>query len=232
MILLLISAVILQDGDSLFILRSNDAVDTLIIAAVVIDSTSGFRLENRVKVADSEDKYCLYEEKYLLEADSLVSTKISFFDEHHTMILEEEIADGRKISFELSNIYDSILVVTTWDYRYGKPSLYVVRDEKRQEVIKEGEWNRIVSYQVSANNRFMIFHMRNPYYDKPWDYVYFYDLATGQDWDYLFPSCLSCKKSRIYLRVDNDGRSEVVHKNEHRVFSAYGVLENIYLKTR
>jgi hypothetical protein len=232
MILLLIGAVILQSGDSLFILGSNDAADTLVIAATVIDSASGLRIENKVKVSESGEKYCVYEERYLLGADSLVSTKISFYDEHQAVMLEEEIADGRKISFELSNIYDSMLVVTTWDHRYGKPSLYVVKDEEKQEIVKEGDWTRIVGYKVSANNRFMVFHMRNPYYDKPWDYIYFYDLATGQDWDYLFPSCLSCKKSRIYLEVDNDGRAEVTHKNEHRVFSVHGVLEDIYLKLR
>jgi hypothetical protein len=62
------------------------------------------------------------------------------------------------------------------------------------------------------------------------DSIYFYDLIAAKDWDYLFPSCLSCKKSRIYLEVDNDGRAEVIHKNEHRVFTSGGILTDIYLR--
>ena len=230
MILLLISAVILQGGDTLFFLEDNEMRDTLIIAATVVDSVNGLRFAKKVKVSDSGDKYCVYEERYRLGLDSLMSTKITFYDRHKEKMLEEETADGRQISFELSNPYDSMLVITTLDYWYKRPTLCVVKDDERQEIVKEGDWDRIVSYRVSLNNRYMLFHMRSPYYEKPWDYIYFYDLMTGQDWEYIFPSCLSCKKSRIYLEVGDDGRAEVIYKNEHRIFSAQGVLEDIYLK--
>jgi hypothetical protein len=232
MILLLIGTFILQNGDTLFFLEGNEPRESLIVAATVIDSTKELRLARRVKVSDSGDKYCVYEEKFRLGPDSLVSTKISFYDSHSKEVFKEEVSDDRQISFELSNAYDSMLVLTTWDHSYKMPALCTIKDDKRQEIIKEGDWDRIVSYQVSSNNRYMLFHMRSPYHDKPWDYIYFYDLLTGQDWDYLFPSCLSCKKSRIYLTVNDNGRAEVVYKNEHRVFSAQGVMENIYLKSR
>lgn len=232
MVLILIGAVILQSGDTLFFREDNEIRDTLIIAATVVDSTEGLRFVRKLKVSDSGDKYCVYEEQYRLGQDSVLSTKITFYDRHNEKMLEEETADGRQISFELSNPYDSILIITTQDCWYKMPALYVVKDEKRQEIVKEGDWDRIVSYRVSLNNRYMLFHMRNPYYEKPWDYIYFYDLLTGEDWEYLFPSCLSCKKSRISLEVGDDGRAEVIYKNEHRVFSTHGVLEDIYLKPR
>ena len=230
MILLLIGTLIIQNGDTLFFLENNEPRDTLIVTASEIDSIMDLRLVRKVKVSGSGDKYCVYEEKYEHGLDSLVSTKITFHDNRTERIFAEEISNGRQISFDLSNAYDSMLVIATWDYWYNMPALYTIRADEKQEIIKEGDWSRIVSYEVSSNNRYMLFHMRNPYHGKPWDYIYFYDLLTGQDWDYQFPSCLSCKKSRIYLTVNDDGRAEVVHKNEHRVFSPQGVLEDIYLQ--
>ena len=124
----------------------------------------------------------------------------------------------------------SLFIITKCDRFYREPAFIVIRNGETVEVIQEGEWQRIVSYKISANDRYLLFHTRKPYHGKPWDYIFFWDLRTGRNWDYIFPTCLSCKKSRIDLGVDNSGRSEVIHKNEHRIFSKEGVLVDIYLK--
>jgi hypothetical protein len=177
--------------------------------------------------------YLIHSAVYSLATpESLLSSSITFYDAEKNELFEEKSKEGRNISYDLSDIHDSLFVITNWDEHYGKPAVNIVKNKKEIEIVKQGDWDRIVSYKVSPNNRYFLFHMRNPYHDKPWDYIYFYDLKTDAKWDYLFPSCLSCKKSRIYLEVDDDGRARVTHKNECRVFSPAGVLEDIYLKPR
>jgi hypothetical protein len=231
MILFLIGTLVFQNGDTLFFTRDSSCVDTVVMHTWIVDGRESVRVTEKAKVGPDNTTYLIHSSVYSLTApESLLSSTIKFYDAQKNKLLEETSKGGRNISYDLSNIHDSIFVITTWDRQYGKPALYVVKDDKKIEIVKEGDWERIVSYEVSSNNRYVLFHARNPYHEKPWDYIYFYDLTTGRNWDYLFPSCLSCKKSRIYLKVNNDGRAEVIHKNEHRVFSPDGVLEDIYLK--
>ena len=106
-------------------------------------------------------------------------------------------------------------------------SVFVFFNSKQREIILvQNKREGIICWVLE----YLLFHTRNPYYDKPWDYIYFCDLETGKSWEYLFPTCLSCKRGRIELEIDDNGRSEVIHRKEHRVFSSKGVLEDIYLK--
>lgn len=231
MIVLLFGTLVFQNGDTLFFARDSSYADTVVMHTGIVDGRESLRVTEKAKVSPDNATYLIHSAVYGLTApESLLSSTITFYDAKKKKLLEERSKGGRNISYDLSSIHDSLLVVTTWDQQYRKPALYVVKDDKKIEIVKKGDWERIVNYEVSSNNRYVLFHTRNPYHEKPWDYIYFYDLTTGRNWDYLFPSCLSCKKSRIYLKVNNDGRSEVIHKNEHRVFSPDGVLEDIYLK--
>ena len=72
--------------------------------------------------------------------------------------------------------------------------------------------------------------MRKRYSRKLWDYLYFIDLQTKQNWEYMFPTCLSCKRTNITLAIDDNGQVEAVHRAEHRVFSSEGKLIDIFLQ--
>jgi hypothetical protein len=184
----------------------------------------------QAKVSPSEKRCFVHETVQDMENDSLLRTKISFYDAGGSVLFEASAAGDRSISYELSEIRDSLIVITKWDRIYRHPSFDVIKNGEKVELIKDGEWQRIVSYEISPNDRYILFHTRKPYYGKPWDYIYFWDLKTGRTWDYIFPTCLSCKKGRIELGVDDSGQSEVIHKKEHRIFSREGLLLDIFMK--
>jgi hypothetical protein len=231
MILFLIGSLVFQNGDTLFFMKESTYADTIILDVWFVDGRESFRVVRQAKTASDNMTYFIHTATYSeTEPESLVSTRITFYNAEKKKLGEEKETGSRNISFELSNIYDSMLIVTTWGRDYGNPAVLVIKDGKKTQIIKEMDWLRIVSYQVSPNNRYILFHTRNPFHAILWDYIYFYDLETGNDWDYVFPTCLSCKKARIELEINDSGRSEVVHKNEHRIFSPEGVLEDIYLK--
>ncbi|MBA7544100.1 hypothetical protein ES705_36447 [subsurface metagenome] len=97
-------------------------------------------------------------------------------------------------------------------------------------IINSGDWTRIVDYKLSQNCRYLVFHTRRPYARKLWDYIYFIDLKTKKDWQYLFPICISCKRGKFSLDVNNTGQVDVVYKAEHRIFSKEGKLLDIFIK--
>jgi hypothetical protein len=231
MILLLLGTMVFQNGDTQFFMKDSTYLDTIVMQEHFIEGKEPVRVKEKAKVDSNNTIYLIHSDVYsLTPQESLLSSTITFYDAEKNKLLEEKSSGGRYISYDLSNIHDSLLVITTWDEYHRKPSLYVMKDGEKLEIVKQGDWERIMSYRVSPNNQYFLFHMRNPFHDKPWDYIYFYDLITGRHWDYIFPTCLSCKKSRIYLEVNNEGRAEVIHKKEHRIFSPEGILEDIFLK--
>jgi hypothetical protein len=211
-------------------MENSEIIDEMILGEYVTGDSSDEMVIRQAKVSPNKKRYFVHESTQNIENDSLLRTKIVFYDAEKNSLREDSAAGDRSISFELSDIRDSLFIITKCDRFYGKPAFFVIMNGETVEVIQEGEWQRIVSYKISPNDRYILFHTRNPYYGKPWDYIYFWDLETSRSWDYLFPTCLSCKKARIDLDVDDSGRSEVIHKKEHRIFSKEGVLVDIYLK--
>ena len=231
MILLLIGTIIVQNGDTLFFGEEGSFNDTLILHANADDDTGVVRVIEKAKVSPDGGSYLIYSTTCRKsDPESLLSSKITFYDAEKKKLFEEEGKGEKNVSFELSDSYDSLFIVASWDHFNSNPSFDVIKDGARTQIVKEGDWRNIVSYKISPNRRYLLFHTRNPYHDKLWDYIYFYDLDTGSHWDYIFPACLSCKRSRIDLGLDENGRSTVIHKQEHRVFSPEGILEDIYLK--
>lgn len=231
MILLLLSATVFQNGDTLFFTIDSTSVDTIVMQEYVIEGKEPARVTEKAKVGSNNTIYLIHSEVYSLTVpESLLSSTITFYDAEKNKLHEEKGSGGRYLSYDLSNIHDSLLVITSWDERNREPSMYAMKDSEKLEIVKQGDWERIVSYKVSPNNKYFLFHMRNPFHEKPWDYIYFYDITTSRHWDYIFPTCLSCKKSRIYLEINNEGRAEVIHRKEHRIFSPEGILEDIFLK--
>lgn len=230
MIFLLVGTVVFQNGDTLFFRSEESCRDTLVLQSGPADDTATVYLVELAKIAPDSGSYFIYSAIYRKsEPESLMSSTITFYDAEKRQLFEEKGEGGRNISFELSGVYDSLCIIASWDQYNNNPSFDVIKGATRKQVVKEGDWQRIVSYKISPNRRYILFHARNPYHGRPWDYIYFYDLDTDNNWDYIFPTCLSCKKARIDLELDENGRSTVIHKQEHRVFSPEGILEDIYL---
>jgi hypothetical protein len=211
-------------------MENSEIVERVILNEHVAGDSAGQAVVQRAKVSPDKKRYFIHEAVHNIENDSLLRSKISFYDSEKKKLHEESALGKRKISYELSEVRDSIFVVTYCDRFYREPELFVITPSDTLEAIRQGEWQRIVSYEISSNDKYIVFHTRNPYHGKPWDYIYFWDLENRSDWKYLFPTCLSCKKARIYLGVDAEGRSEVIHKKEHRIFSKEGTLIDIYMK--
>ncbi|KPK62440.1 hypothetical protein AMJ83_10910 [candidate division WOR_3 bacterium SM23_42] len=228
--LFLINVCVFQNGDTLLFKEDDKIVETMSLAKEETDTSSGQIVIRQAKVSPNNKAYFIHEAVREVGSDRIVRAEISVFDARKNKILEEKTAGQRNLSYELSSLHDSLLIVASWDYFFNNPSIVVIKGDDRIDVVEVGQWQKVVSYKVSPHNQYMLFHTRNPYRSKSWDYIYFYDFKTGKSWDYLFPTCLSCKKTRIYLNIDDNGRSEVVHKNEHRIFSKDGVLEDIFLK--
>ena len=238
MILFLVCNLVLQNGDTLIFMKNGEVVEKQTIGVQNIGDNQ--KVSSLAKVSPDNRFYLVHktrqkivvakEVEHEIETDTITSTEILFLNANKDILYADQANGTRFISYELSDIYDSLFVLTTWDQHHNNPSFSVVKDGEKAEIIKEGDWQRIVSYKISPNNRFVLFHTRNPYHGKSWDYIFFYDLNTGRTWDYMFPTCLSCKKGRIELEIDDNGRSEVIHKREHRVFSRDGLIQDIYLQ--
>jgi hypothetical protein len=241
MILFLMCNLVFLNGDTLIFMKNGGVIDQKKLTIHTIRNTQGEkRISLQAKVSPDNRFYLIHETKqeivivqdagHDIRKDTSTSTEISFHNAEMEILYAEKTGDNRYISYELSNIHNSLFVLTTWDEHNNNPAFSIIKDGKKTEIIKEDQWQRIVSYKMSSNNRFLLFHTRNPYHGKPWDYIFFYDRNTGNSWEYIFPTCLSCKKGRIELEIDDNGRSEVIHKKEHRVFSPDGVIQDIYLK--
>jgi len=241
MILFLVCNLVFQNGDTIIFMKNGKVIDKQTMTDHTIkDNQREQRVFCLTKVSSDNRFYLVHKTKQEITVvyetgdeiikDTTTSTEISFLNARKDTLYAEKTSGKRYISYELSDIHNSLFVLTTWDQHNNNPAFYIIKNGEKTEVIKEGTWQRIVSYKVSPNNRFILFHTRNPYHGTLWDYIFFYDLNAGNSWDYIFPTCLSCKKGRIELEIDDNGRSEVIHKQEHRVFSRDGVIQDIYLR--
>jgi len=127
MILFLIGTLVFQNGDTLFFTRDSSCVDTVVMHTWIVDGRESVRVTEKAKVGPDNTTYLIHSSVYSLTApESLLSSTIKFYDAQKNKLLEETSKGGRNISYDLSNIHDSIFVITTWDRQYGKPALYVV----------------------------------------------------------------------------------------------------------
>lgn len=227
--LFLVGMLVYQNGDTLQFVTQDSVVDIIILEDSVIVGGTGYVTVRQGKV--SEDHTCyLIHEAVILDGDEVVRSKVTFLDADKNLLWEEEGEEGRNISYDFCGIYSGIMVVTLWDRHGGYPVFYAIKDGEKVEIIEKGEWQQLLDYKVSPNGRYFFFYARNPYSGKMWDYLYFYDLVERRDWEYLFPTCMSCKRGWVDISIDDGGRAEAVYKGEHRVFSKTGVLEEIFMK--
>ncbi len=224
------NVILLQHGDTLKFIGNNRIVDTLIMGEIIQQAEAGEVIYNRSsKVSEDNKHYLLYEEKYFTANDSIF-TKLALYNVNKEKIWERISPDDRKISFSLTDFCGDFIVYVTTDKYGANPSMEFIKNGKSDGIIKKNEWHRLVNYSVSPNKRYLLLHVKNPYINTIWDYIHFVDLKNGDNWTYLFSTCISCKRSDIALNIDDNGQSEVVHKGEHRVFSRKGELIDIFIR--
>jgi len=230
-IFFLLNTLVYQNGDTLLFMKQDSIISRWILGEEIqpLDSLEA-RVIKRVKVSPDNKFFFIHEETYASSSYKPLQTKIVYYDANKVKIWEEFHNDERIISYKLSNIYDSLLVFVDMEQNGKIPRLCTIKNKKKDIIIEKGEWQRVVNYAISPNCRYMVFHNRNHYFDKMWDYIYAVDLKLKKNWTYLFPLCLSCKRGKIALNIDDTGTAEVIHKGEHRIFSNEGNLIDFFLE--
>jgi hypothetical protein len=230
---LLIGLLVHQSGDTIKFMEQDVLVDIMTLQTDQHEDSIGQIVIRKAGVSEDHRRYFIHEASYKggNEEGEILYSKISFYDAEKNLLWEERVDAPRSISYDYSGIYNGLLVITDWDRHCGYPALSIMGDGEKVEIIKEGDWQQLMDFKISPNGKYLLFHTRNPYSGKIWDYLYFFDLNEGISWDYLFPVCFSCKRGTVDLGVDDSGRSEAVYKGEHRIFSKQGALVDFFLKT-
>jgi len=232
LLFVVINMLVYQQGDTLQFVSRDSIVDRWILGEKIERTDSTERIMTTRARVSQDNRYFLFFKEFFFPIKDSVFTEISYYNANRRRLWKETRTGERKISFYLSKIYQNKIYLVDTDKARKNPNLYIINNnnKKRKRIIKEGEWIYIIDYEISPNGQYIVLNTKNPYYKKIWDYIYFIDLKTRKSWTYLFPTCLSCKKTRIKLAVDDSGKAEVVHRNEHRVFSKDGRLIDIFIK--
>ena len=222
--------IVVQKADTLQFMDGDTIIQIHILAQDSTRVESGYVVHiQQTKVSDKGDHYILYDEYRNSSVDSLTTT-LSLYTSMQHMVWIREYSKGRRIDFEKTKIYDDKVTITTTDRSYGAPVLELITNNASLILIEQDQWQRLVDYAFSPNMRFVTMHVRNPFNRKMWDYIYFIDRKTQDTWTYQFPICISCKRNRITVSVDDEGNSEIVYKEQHRVFDTKGSLKDFFMR--
>lgn len=228
--LIFLNVLVFQNADTLTFVKGKDIIEKWIMSTEYSTTDPGTAIyTTRSMVADDNKHFLFYEETYYPAPDSY-DTKLTFYDASKTKIWEKTPDSGRRISFYLSEIYNDIVTMVTTDKYNANPSLHLIKNKKTITIVDDDKWYRLASYSFSPSMKFLVLHVRNPYMRKTWDYVHFINIENKKSWTYLFPICVSCKRNKLDVSVDNDGITQVIYKGEYRIFSKDGKLTEIFIK--
>jgi hypothetical protein len=173
----------------------------------------------------------MYTEEYHVSTETL-HTSVSLYTANKAKIWQQIPEPGRIILFDLTNIYEDLVIVVTADKYNKQPVMELVETRDRKIINEKTAWHRIISYDISPDLRYIALHVKNPYgvKEKIWDHIHFIDLQTDQQWTRALPLCVTCKKNRIFLEVDSLGITDVRYKQQHRIYSKDGELIDVYIK--
>ncbi|MGB3340406.1 MAG: hypothetical protein WBB37_02870 [bacterium] len=219
---------VFQQGDTLKFLKGSDVIDQwLLFEDNQYLPHNGIVHTKKAKVSADSSHFFIHEEERHTLTDSIL-TKITFYSAAQEKLWEKSPDKGRIISYSLTNVYKNLVIMVTTNSGHSNPNLDIITNRAQTRVMKEDTWHRIIDYAISPNMQYLILHVKNPHHKKMWDYIFFIETDTHDTWTYLFPICVSCKRKRIELAVYDNGKSEVIYKGEHRVFSRQGKLIDIY----
>lgn len=219
---------VFQSGDTLKFFENDNLVYTWIMKNNETIENGDYFIE-KAKISPDHLKFLRYEERYFSHNDSLF-TRLTLYNGKRNKLWSREKGGRQKISFELSRIYPDKVILFTTERRNTSPKMVIIKNNNHKKTIDLNQWTSISNYEISPNGRYVLFHARRPYNNRLWDYIYFLDVETNKDWEYLFPICFSCKRGWLDLKIDDQGKSEVVYKNEHRIFDKRGSLVDIFVK--
>lgn len=228
--IIFLNILVFQNGDTLNFQKGDEVIEQWIMSSENMTTDLVTVLYTTRSMVSENNKHFLYYEEWYYPASDSYNTKLTFYNAIKKKIWEQTVSKGRRISFHLSRIHDDIVTLVTTDNHNAQPRLFVIENKKMRKIIDDNKWYKLVSYSISPNMKYIALHIKNPYRKKIWDYVYFIDLKTKKEWSYVFPICVSCKRNKFDVMVDNDGITEVIYKGEHRIFSKQGKLTDIFIK--
>jgi hypothetical protein len=227
-VLILLNALVYLHGDTLLFMEQDSIINKWIVSQDSQQTKSLMEKGTRKTKISSNNKFFMIYKERRMNYDS-VQSEISFYDADRNEIYTESLCGLRKFDFRLSDIHDGLIILAETDKGGRDPIIYAIKGGKKEIIIEKGDWKRVVNYRISRNHRYLVLHARKLYMHKLWDYIYFVDLETKTDWEYLFPACLSCKRRKIDLDIEETGQVDVIYKNEHRIFSKEGKLINLFI---
>ncbi len=222
------ATLVYQNGDTLKFMNGDSVIATRVMSTETVFEPVARSIATKAKTSAEHDRYFVYQETCFLHNDSIV-TSLTLYSSDQKKLWQRAGDNNHRISYELTDLRNDILILVTTNQGNTNPRLEFIRDRKARTVIRENQWQRITEYAISPNDRFIVLHTKNSYQGKSWDYVYFIDLKTNKTWSYLFPMCVSCKRNRLDMKVDDEGITEVIYKNEHRLFSRNGTLTDVFM---
>jgi len=221
---------VFQKADTLQFIKNNAVIDTWIMEQDSTPANDGYIVHTQqAKVANNNVYFILYDEYRNSSIDSL-STAVSLYTSQKKRLWIREYSDDRRIDFDRTRIFDDGVAITSTDRTFGEPVLEFIQENKTEVLIEKPQWQRLVDFTFSPDMRFIGLHVRNPHSRKMWDFIYFIDRQTRETWTYIFPICISCKRNRITLEVDNEGNTEVIYKEQHRIFNKSGSLIDFFMQ--
>ncbi|MBN2621567.1 hypothetical protein JXB22_10840 [candidate division WOR-3 bacterium] len=221
--------VVIQSGDTLYFSKNEHTIETWALAPDSTVTPQGLVVHTqKVKVSDNNKHFILYDEYRNSTADSLMTT-LSLYTSGKERLWLREYANGRRIDFDKTEILNDDVAVVSTDKTYGQPVLELIHNNTSITLMEKDQWQRLVTFAFAPDMRYLALHVRNPHNRKMWDFIHFIDRKTKDTWTYLFPICISCKRHRIDLQVDNEGNTEVIYKDQHRIFNRKGSLVDFFM---
>jgi len=224
---------IFEQGDTLIFMDGDRRQDVLIFEETTQPAENGgtVTLTRKARASDDRRSYFIFEQSQYTQPES-VFTRVTLYTADRKPVRTETRAGERRIAFELTRLFGNRLVLGTVDRDYSRPRLDLLEPGRSgRTLIAEDAWPKIAQYEISPNFRFMVLHARRLINGRMMDFVAGRDLKSGQEWEYAFPICLTCRRGTITIRIDNQGGVETVYKNEHRIFNRSGEMIDLYLET-
>lgn len=222
------NSLVFKEGDTLKFYKNDSLINQRVLQRIEYSEEGGYYIE-RAGISPDNKRFFICEEEYSPEKDSIF-TKLNVYNSDQKRIYSRVESGKRRINAELTKVYPDKIIIFITDRLGDNPVMEIIKNNKTKKTVHLKQWTSIANYTISQNGRYILFHAKKPYNNKLWDYIYSLDLETNKSWEYLFPFCFSCKRGWIDLKIDNDGKSEVIYRNEHRIFDRDGNLIDVFVK--
>ena len=127
--LLTVNLFVLQQGDTLKFLKGTEVIDQWMLFENDQDHTTDHVVHTRrAKVSADSSHFFIHEEERHKKTDS-ISTKITLYNAAQKKLWEKSPANGRIISYPLTNIYHDLVIMVTTNRGHTNPSLDIINSK-------------------------------------------------------------------------------------------------------